>query len=740
MKSYQFKLAAARSAREAAELEARLRALTCVQAALLQGTSLRLSPAAGYSAAQMLKAAALILPELAVKPQPSPAAGRLQSLKSTVKEGVNTVKTAAGKAGQSAGSMLDTVKDLREAAAESPQEQMREHKRAALISLGVFAFFSILKRVNPTLYASTSLLRSIGVLCMASNLFKEGIGGAIRDKRPNAETLTVTAVLASALSGRAEESLTLLSLSNFSEMLTAMAAQRARRNIKSLVNLNVKELWVLNDDGSELKLPLEQVKAGMRAAIHSGELIPVDGIIEEGQAAVDQSAITGEAVPKALKAGDPVYAGSNIRLGEIVVRVTKVGEDTSLARIVHLVEDAQSRRAPIQNYADRMASSLVPVSFIGALVVYLITRDLQRVLNMLFIDFSCGLKLSTATAISASISRAARAGILVKGGSFIESAAQADTVILDKTGTITLGHPQVEQVVCLKGVEESEVLSLAAAAEKHSAHPLAVAILEESERRELTLPAAKNIRTVIARGIEAQVPAFDKCAGGEVLVGSENFMRERGCRFELAFKQKEVQSALVYVSLNGEVVGCIEILDPIRPDFKRAVNRLRRLGIEEIVMLTGDSVKAAEYTAAAVGLDGFEAEVLPEDKAGFVMKKQRTASVLMAGDGINDAPALAYADIGVAMGSGCTDTAMESADVTINSDDPLKLAEFIAIGRRTMELVHQNFTVTIAVNTAAMMLGALGYISPLAATAVHNASTLGVVLNSSRVLFDKRIK
>ncbi len=738
MKCYVFTLERDYTLRESVLIECRLRACAGIASALLQGRVLRLGvSAADCSAAQAAALAAPVLPQLCARVLPS---APLERIRASGSQALRGVRSLARGAEESASSLMQSARDLGRTALESPQEQMRAHKRAALFSLGVFAFFAVLKRVNPALYASTSLLRSVGVLCMASGLLREGIVGAVREKRPNADTLTVTAVLASAVSGRAEDSLTLLALSNFSEMLTAMAAQRARRNIKSLVALNVKELWVVDDNGVEVQIPLEQARPGMLAAIHSGELIPIDGEITQGQAAVDQSAITGEPVPRALGPGDKVYAGTNIRLGEIMVRITKVGEDTSLARIVHLVEQAQSRRAPIQNYADKMAQALVPVSFISALIVYLITRDPQRVLNMLFIDFSCGLKLSTATAISAAISRAARQGILVKGGSFIESAAGVDTIILDKTGTITEGRPQVQQLICRSGISQDLLLQLAAAAEKHSAHPLAAAILDEVNKRGLQVPEHVQSRTVIARGLEADIAPFAGFAGGSVLIGSQTFMQERNCRCELQLHKQSPQSAVVYLSLDGEVIGALEILDPIRPDFKRAVNRLRRLGIEEIVMLTGDSEQAAQFTAAAVGLDGFVAEVLPEDKAGYVMKKQSTSSVLMAGDGINDAPALAYADIGVAMGSGCTDTAMESADVTINSDDPLKLPQFIALGRRTMELVHQNFAVTIAVNTAAMMLGALGYISPLAATVVHNASTLGVVLNSGRVLFDKNIK
>ncbi|MBO5566107.1 MAG: cation-translocating P-type ATPase [Succinivibrio sp.] len=617
----------------------------------------------------------------------------------------------------------------------------KAHRTQALISLGCFVFFEVMRRVSPTSFAATTLLRSAGVLLMSSQLLKSGIGEAIRDRKPNADTLTVTAVLASVAAGKPESSLTLLTLSNCAEMLTTLAAQKARNNITKLVALDVREVWVTGKDGIERKIPIEEVKVGMMVSVHTGEKICVDGTVVKGSAAVDQAAITGESVPANKKPGDKAYAGTVVSLGELQIKVEKVGDDTSLARIVHMVEDANNRRAPVQNYADNMATALVPVSFLSALVVYAVTRDIQRVLNLLFIDFSCGLKLSTATAISAAISRAAKSGILVKGGSFIEEAANIDTVVLDKTGTITKGKPAIVNITTADKVSADLVLRLAASAEEHSTHPMAISILEEVKKRKLEVPQHIDTETVVARGIRASIGKTDGFEGGEVLVGSKIFMQENKIDMQdLDPKKSGPTGSFIYVSGAGKLLGIVEIDDPVRDDFKRAVNRMRYNGIEEIMMLTGDNKDVAKAIATELGLDGYKAEVMPGDKASYVAKAQSIGNVLMVGDGINDAPALAYADIGVAMGTGCTDTAMETADVTINSEDPLKLPEFIGIGKKTMKLVHQNFNVTIAVNTVAMMLGALGFITPLWASVVHNASTIGVVLNSARVLMDDQKK
>lgn len=623
------------------------------------------------------------------------------------------------------------------------QEERKEldiasYKREAILSVGGFIAMNILRKTNPAFYDSILLFRRLFTLFIARRFIKNGILGVVREHQANADTLTATAVVASVLAGKPESSLTLLALSNGAEMLTEYAAERARKQISGLLRLDQRDVWLI-EQGREKKVPVESLKPGDHIAVHLGEKICVDGRVVSGNAAVNQASITGESNPAIKQEGSFVYAGSVIEAGGLVIHVEKVGNDTSLAQIIHLVEEAQTRRAPVQNFADKMANMLVPISFIGAAIVYGATKDWQRVLNLLFIDFSCGLKLSTATAISAAIGVAARKGILIKGGNYIENLADIDTIVLDKTGTITMGVPQVQQIQTAPGVDEKEMILLAASAEMHSVHPLAVAIQKYVKNHKWTTPPHDTSETIVARGMRAVVPDFETYKGGTILVGSRRFMNEEGVTGLPEAMGKTVGKSLLYVARDGEFIGFMAIQDPVRPAMKKTLNQMRRLGIDEVVMLTGDSKEVAAEVACDMDIDSYYAEILPEDKANYVMKLQKRGNVMMVGDGINDAPALAFADIGVSLGGNKTDIAAESAAITIRSEDPSKLYDALVIGRKTMKIINQNFTATIVVNSAAMLLGALGRISPLWAAVIHNTATLAVVMNSVRILGPARV-
>ena len=529
----------------------------------------------------------------------------------------------------------------------------------------------------------------------------------------------------------------LLALSNGAEMLTSYAAEKARSHISGLLSLGQRDVWLVEQTPNgevERKVPVEEVRPGDTIAVHAGEKIVIDGRVLRGNAAVTQASVTGESAPAMKKEGTPVYAGSVVEAGELVIAVEKVGSDTSLAHIVHLVEEAQTRRAPVQNFADQMANYLVPVSFLGAAIVYGATRDWGRVLNLLFIDFSCGLKLSTATAMSAAIAAAAKRGILVKGGNYIEALARTDTVVLDKTGTLTVGIPEITFIRTASGVTEKEMILLAASAEEHSVHPLAVAIQKYVEEKAWHAPQHRSSETIVARGMLAEVPDFEGFTGGTIRVGSRRFLQENGVTDPEDLAASTSGKNVLFVARDTRLIGVIGIEDPIRPKMKKTLNQLRRCGVDEIVMLTGDAKAVAAEVARDMDVDSYHAEILPEDKSRYVNQLKQRGTVMMVGDGINDAPALAFADVGVSLGGRQTDIAAESSAVTIHGEDPIRLVEALRLGRRTMHLVHQNFKATLLVNSSAMLLGALGAISPLAAAAIHNTATLAVVLNSCRIL------
>ena len=594
--------------------------------------------------------------------------------------------------------------------AVTPTERLAEFRRDAVISLASFAAMELLRRGAPELFASVKVLRSLLVLAISRNFIKTGIGGLIEERQPNADTLTTTAVIASVLAGKPESSLMLLALSNGAEMLTSYAAEKARSHISGLLSLGQRDVWLVEQTPNgevERKVPVEEVRPGDTIAVHAGAM---------------------------KKEGTPVYAGSVVEAGELVIAVEKVGSDTSLAHIVHLVEEAQTRRAPVQNFADQMANYLVPVSFLGAAIVYGATRDWGRVLNLLFIDFSCGLKLSTATAMSAAIAAAAKRGILVKGGNYIEALARTDTVVLDKTGTLTVGIPEITFIRTASGVTEKEMILLAASAEEHSVHPLAVAIQKYVEEKAWHAPQHRSSETIVARGMLAEVPDFEGFTGGTIRVGSRRFLQENGVTDPEDLAASTSGKNVLFVARDTRLIGVIGIEDPIRPKMKKTLNQLRRCGVDEIVMLTGDAKAVAAEVARDMDVDSYHAEILPEDKSRYVNQLKQRGTVMMVGDGINDAPALAFAAVGVWLGGRPRVVAAASAAGARRGEAPLRLVEALRLGRRTMHLVHQNFKATLLVNSSAMLLGALGAISPLAAAAIHNTATLAVVLNSCRIL------
>jgi len=584
-----------------------------------------------------------------------------------------------------------------------------------------------------TLLGRLGTLPALTALSLAWPIFRSGVRALTASRRPNADTLSSTAILASLLAGRDRAALTIIGLADLAELLTIYTMERTRRAIRDMLAVGEDFVWRL-EYGREVRVPIEEVRRGDRIIVKTGEKISVDGVVEAGEAAVDQASITGEFMPMRKQVGDVVFAGTIVKAGHLTIQAEKVGDETAVARIVRLVEEAASRKASIQAFADRFSARFLPVNFGLAGLAYAVTRRPETSLNMLIIDYSCGVRLSTATALSAAIATAARNGILIKGSNYLEMLAESDTAILDKTGTVTEGRPQVTSVIPLApGVSERVVLEAAAAAEETSTHPVAIAFVDKAARSGWTIPAHGRTQVRIGRGVLTTV------AGATVAVGGAAFMGER--RVDLARAAEAAHQLagrgeqVLYVARDQTLLGVVGIQDTLREDMRKSLNRLRALGMDDIVLLTGDVRQHAELVATKMAMDRYQAEVLPEHKSDVVLRlQQKGRRVVMVGDGINDAPALACADVGIAIGRTRTDIAMEAADITIASDDPLLIPGVIHLAQTTMRIIRQNFATAIGVNTAALLLAGLGKLPVVWGAAVHNASTVLVVLNSLRLL------
>ena len=612
---------------------------------------------------------------------------------------------------------------------ESPQEIIK--------NIGAAVLLLLLPNPKTKLTGIRRLFnyKTLSTVSLALPVLKNGIYSLIQNKRPNADTLSSTAIVSSIILGSERTALTIMILEKFAELLTVYTMKKTRGVIKDMLSVGENYVWKQSDDeNTAKKVPIEEISKGDFILVKTGEKISVDGTIEKGEAIIDQSAITGEYMPVTKKAGEEVFAGTLLKSGNITVKAEKVGDDRTASRIIKLVEDAAFNKADIQSYADTISAQLIPLNFLLAGIVYVSTKNLQKALSMLVIDYSCGIRLSTATAFSASINTAAKNGILIKGSNYLEELSKSDTVIFDKTGTITEGKPKIQTLKTFgKNMKDNRMLALAAAAEETSSHPLASAILNEIKNRGLKIPKHKESVIKVARGIETFVNK------DIIRVGSLKYMEENDISLEVASDiVKGMQNRgeiVIYVAKNNDLIGVIGVSDPPRENIKKAMNRLRNQGIDDIVLLTGDLRQQAETIASRMSMDRYESELMPEDKAKDILKFRSIGSkVIMIGDGINDAPALSYANVGIALGSSRTDIAMEAADVTITSDDPLLIPGVIGLAKNTVKIIKQNFAMAIGINSFALVLGATGLLPAIYSSILHNSITILVVGNSLRLL------
>ena len=513
------------------------------------------------------------------------------------------------------------------------------------------------------------------------------------------------------------------------ELLEEWTRKKSVADLARCMSLNVDRVWLRTAQG-EVLVPVSQIQPGDAVVVRAGGIVPVDGLVLEGEVTVNQASLTGESIPVPKRPGGAVYAGTVVEEGECVLEVKQASGQSRYDQIVHMIEQSEQMKSEAESKAANLADKLVPYTFIGSLLSFVLTRNVARALSVLMVDFSCALKLAMPLAVLSAMREAGRAHITVKGGKFLEAVAAADTIVFDKTGTLTHARPRVAQVVSFGGKEESEMLRLAACLEEHFPHSMANAVVEEAKRRGLRHEEYHSkVEYLVAHGIASTVDEE------RVLIGSAHFIFEdEGCVIpegeQERFDALPPEYSHLYLAVGGQLAAVICISDPLREEAKEVLSTLRALGVTNTVMLTGDSYRTAAAIAAQVGVDDFRAGVLPADKAEYVARLRREGhTVLMVGDGINDSPALSEADAGIAISDGAA-IAREIADITIAADSLWELVELRRIAMALMARIHSNYCFVIGFNGTLIALGVAGVLPPATSATLHSLSTLGVSLRS----------
>ena len=551
----------------------------------------------------------------------------------------------------------------------------------------------------------------------------------VLSRRLEVEVLDALSIGVSLLRGDFGTAGSVMFLLNLGSLLEEWTRKKSLDDLARSMALNVDKVWV-RSQGTEVLVPLTKVRSGDEVVVRSGNMIPLDGTVLEGEAMVNQAALTGEAMPVRKAEGSTLYAGTVVEEGECVFIAKAEGGSNRYDKIVAMIEESEKLKSSTENRALVLADKLVPWCLGATVVTYLLTRNATRAISCLMVDFSCALKLSMPLAVLSAMRECGSYHITVKGGKYLEALSQADTIVFDKTGTLTRATPQVVEVVPFSGCNEREVLQLAACLEEHFPHSMANAVVRAAKERGISHEEMHSeVEYIVAHGIASRV------GGQRVVIGSHHFVFEdEKCTIPTAEQQKfdalKPAYSHLYMAASGQLVGVICISDPLRPEAAAVLNGLRALGIRNTVMMTGDSERTAAAIAKQVGVDRFFAEVLPEDKANFVQQaKAEGHTVVMIGDGINDSPALSAADIGIAINSGAA-IAREIADVTIKADSLEELVALKAIANSLQKRVHANYRFVLTFNSALIALGALDILQPASSAMLHNLSTIGISLKS----------
>ena len=595
--------------------------------------------------------------------------------------------------------------------------------------------FTVVKRLAGRLFvpmpirAAAAVIRSVGYI-------KKGLE-CLANGRIEVPVLDATAVTVSVLRGDFETASSIMFLLRFGEILEEWTHKKSVDDLARAMSLNVDKVWV-KTDGTEVLMPVRDVKVSDAVIVRTGNMIALDGKVISGEATVNQASITGESLPVRKEPGSYVYAGTVVEEGECVISVQKSLGSGRYDRIVRMIEESERLKSATEDKASHLADRLVPYSLGGTILTWLLTRNVTKALSILMVDFSCALKLAMPIAVLSAMRESSSHHISVKGGKFLEAVAAADTIVFDKTGTLTHAEPKVAMVVPFDGRDEAEMLRLAACLEEHYPHSMANAVVKEAKDRGLNHEERHSrVSYVVAHGISSEVE------GENVVIGSYHFVfQDEGCVIpegeEEKFDRLPAEYSHLYLAVAGRLAAVICVEDPLREEAPQVIRELHQLGIRHVVMMTGDNEKTAAAVAGAVGVDQYYAEVLPEDKAGFIQKEHAAGRrVIMVGDGVNDSPALSEADAGIAISEGAA-IAREIADITVSADDLYALLTLKKISDRLMARIHLNYRFIISFNFMLILLGLAGVLQPAASALLHNMSTLGISMHSLTNLLEEK--
>ena len=586
---------------------------------------------------------------------------------------------------------------------------------------------TVVDRVISTLFYPIPLKRVITGVKAIPYLFK-GLQ-TLFQRKIEVSLLDAVAISASILTGDYDTASSVMFLLSVGEILEEWTHKKSVDDLARTMSLNVDKVWTLVQ-GEEVLLPLNEVEVGQEIIVRTGNMIPLDGKVSFGEAMVNQASMTGESIPVRKKIGSSAYAGTVVEEGECRIRVEKLAGSGRYDRIVKMIEESEKLKSATEDKASHLADKLVPYSLGGAALTYLLTRNVTKALAFLMVDFSCALKLSMPVAVLSAMREAGKHKISVKGGKFMESISEANTIVFDKTGTLTYAKPKVEDIITFNNADENEMLRMAACLEEHYPHSMANAVVAEAEARDLHhAERHSKVEYVVAHGISSIYE------GKHVLIGSHHFIfDDEHCTVPKGEEEKLAsippEHSALYLAVDGELTTVILISDPLRKEAVGVIQDLKALGIDKVVMMTGDNKKTAHAVARMVGVDEFHAEVLPEDKASFIQEEHRLGrKVIMVGDGINDSPALSEADAGIAISAGAA-IAKEVADITIQEGDLYELVILKKLSNRLMKRIHGNYNFIIGFNAMLIALGLAGIMTPSNSALFHNISTIATGLKS----------